>query len=77
MWGAALIAFFCALRRDTVTVEKASSWNRRAKLTRGDFAPKFGWARVFEGPPWVRLLRHSMTNQHAAKSEVPLHPVDP
>lgn len=74
-WGAALTAFFCALRKDNVTVEKASSWNSRANLTRGDFAPKYGWARVLEGPLWVRL-RHSKTNQQGAKCHlIPLIPI--
>ena len=67
-WAAALTAFFGCFRKDNVTVDKESSFNSSANLSRGDFAPHKGsWANVFEGPLWVRV-RRSKTNQSKAEA---------
>ena len=75
-WAAALTAFFGCFRKDNVTVDKESSFNSSANLSRGDFAPHNGcWENVFEGPLWVRV-RRSKTNQSRAKVHyVPLMPI--
>lgn len=53
--AAMLTAFFGMFRKDNISVEKASAFNPRANLTRGDF--------IIKGTKvWVRV-GHSKTNQ--------------
>jgi hypothetical protein len=64
MWGAMLMAFFCFLRKDNFTVQKAEAYNYQRHLARGD---------VQVGPTQLRLtLRHSKTNQFGAREHVAL-----
>ena len=74
-WAAALTAFFGCFRKDNVTVDKESSFNSSANLSRGDFSPQSGnWENVFEEPLWIRV-RRSKTNQSRAKVHyIPLIP---
>jgi len=55
LWCAMLVAFWGLFRKDNITVGKASAFNPRANLTRGDFSVK-------NGILWVKV-RHSKTNQ--------------
>jgi hypothetical protein len=55
LWCAMLVAFWGLFRKDNISVGKASAFNPRANLTRGDFSMK-------NGVLWVRV-RHSKTNQ--------------
>jgi hypothetical protein len=58
-WGAMLIAFFCFLRKDNFTVDKAHDFNSRRHLWRGDVV--FGRSDV------TFAFRHSKTNQFHAR----------
>ena len=55
VWAAMLLAFFGLFRKDNITVGKASAFNPRANLTRGDFSYEH---RII----WVRV-KHSKTIQ--------------
>jgi hypothetical protein len=59
VWGAMLIAFFCLLRKDSFTVNKADAFNSRRHLCRGDVV--FGRSDV------TFTFRHSKTNQFHAR----------
>ena len=73
--GAMLIAFFCFLRKDNFTVDKADAFNTRRHLCRGDVV--FGRSDV------TFTFRHSKTNQfharvHRTKAvQIPGHLLDP
>jgi hypothetical protein len=75
VWGAMLIAFFCFLRKDNFTVDKADAFNTRRHLCRGDVV--FGRSDV------TFTFRHSKTNQfharvHRTKAvQIPGHLLDP
>jgi hypothetical protein len=75
IWGAMLIAFFCFLRKDNFTVEKADAFNTRKHLCRGDV--------VFGRSDMTFTFRHSKTNQfharvHRTKAvHIPGHLLDP
>jgi hypothetical protein len=74
VWGAMLIAFFCFLRKDNFTVDKADAFNLRRHLCRGDVV--FGQSDV------TFTFRHSKTNQfhsrvHQTKAiRIPGHLLD-
>jgi hypothetical protein len=75
VWGAMLIAFFCFLRKDNFTVNKADAFNSRRHLCRGDVV--FGRSDV------TFTFRHSKINQfharvHRTKAvQIPGHVLDP
>jgi hypothetical protein len=75
VWGAMLIAFFCFLRKDNFTVDKADAFNSRRQLCRGDVV--FGQSDV------TFTFHHSKTNQfhvrvHWTKAvRIPNHLLDP
>ena len=66
--AAMLVAFFGMFRKDNITIAKASAFNPRANLTRGDF--------IIKGPRvWIRV-GHSKTNQFGSRVHwVPLEPI--
>ena len=75
LWCAMLVAFWGLFRKDNITVGKASAFNPRSNLTRGDFSIK-------NGTLWVRV-RHSKTNQFRQRCHwvplvaIPGHPLCP
>ena len=75
VWGAMLVAFFCFLRKDNFTVNKADAFNTRRHLYQGDVV--FGRAEI------TFTFRHSKTNQfharvHRTKAvQIPGHLLDP
>jgi hypothetical protein len=77
-WAAALVAFYGFLRKDNVTVKKASAFNVRANLCRGDFRLEEG---SWTSPPsdsvaWLKI-RHSKVNQANTKEHlIPLMPIE-
>ena len=66
--AAMLVAFFGMFRKDNISVAKASAFNPRANLTKGDFMIK--GSRI-----WVRV-GHSKVNQYGTRFHwVPLEPI--
>jgi hypothetical protein len=59
LWAAMLVAFFGMFRKDNITVGKASAFNPRGNLCRGDF-------RVHRNQLWVRV-RHSKVIQYGQR----------
>jgi hypothetical protein len=68
-FAATLLAFFLMLRKDNVSVAKPDRYNPRTGLARSDFAlpPGYTWDSPDIPFIWVSL-RHSKTNQFAAKT---------
>jgi len=62
IWAAMLVAFFCFLRKDNFTVNKANAYNYRKHLARGDVQILRDSLRF--------TFRHSKTNQFGLREHV-------
>ena len=68
LWAAMLVAFYGMFRKDNVTVGKASAFNPRANLCRGDL-------RWYRGQLWICVKHSKVIQFNQRKHWVPLLPV--